>query len=566
MKARIHRFLRWCAHRAPEGLLVFFLAALAPMVVMGGAALVGQAGVLLRHPVVFGAGLKENPWPAASVLASVAGILLLTIILWRNWVFIWAVARKLIIEAMHRKVVIVLLVFFVVLTLSLPFILKTEGSLKSQTQLLLLYSLVLGLTLLSVLAIFVSSASICSEVERKHVQVTDTKPLARWQFLLGKWFGVVVMCSAILSVMAVAAAAITLRFVRKPDVTRMLPREAAEALRKYDEVFDEVLVARRSIVPPWPKRAFDLVEQHWQELKDRGEELPSNVHQREGYKMRILDGVLSELYTVMPGHSLVMKIDGLESGRQQGDLFVRWEAFASTPGTNLMGTWVVMRRESVVDEEGKQAFQFVTVHVERPPVWGYASVSYAKNEFQMPASVVPADGTLFFRYDNLYTRAAAMFNHTVPIEVLQEQGTFWPNYYRALLVLLCHVALLAALGVMAGSVFSFPVASLTVAFIFIVGLIGPWINNLLEPWSPTVDFPIHTDLLLTAWRRGLQGFLAVMPHFGKYNPLTDLTDGITVPWSFVGSAGAVMVFIKGAVAMLIGMYFYARRELARVIV
>ena len=39
-----------------------------------------------------------------------------------------------------------------------------------------------------------------------------------------------------------------------------------------------------------------------------------------------------------------------------------------------------------------------------------------------------------------------MFNNTEPIVVLQEQGTFWPNYYRALLVMLCHVALLAALG------------------------------------------------------------------------------------------------------------------------
>ena len=63
------------------------------------------------------------------------------------------------------------------LMLSLPFILKTEGSLKSQTQLTLFYALVLGLTLLSVLAIFVSAASICSEVEQKHIQVTDTKPL-----------------------------------------------------------------------------------------------------------------------------------------------------------------------------------------------------------------------------------------------------------------------------------------------------------------------------------------------------------------------------------------------------
>jgi hypothetical protein len=558
----------------PEGLLVSFLVVLAPMVVMGAAEIVRQIRVFLIHPVIFWAGLKADPWPAASVLVCVIGIGGLAAIIWRNWVFIWAVARKLIIEAMHRKVVIVLLVFFIVLTLSLPFILKTEGSLKSQTQLLFLYSLTLGLTLLCVLAIFVSSASICAEVEHKHVQVTDTKPLARWQFLLGKWFGVVVMCSAILSVMAVAAAVITLRFVHKPDVTRMLQREAANAMANYNAVFDEVLVARRPLTPPVPRQAIERAEQHWQDLvRNHPDQLPQGEHRRERYRDQILRGAMTEYYTVVSGDSIVMEIDGLRPG-DEGNLFVRWFALASKPGDELLGTWVVFKRElavdekggAVLDDKGNQTFRYVPVYVVQPPVGGYAWAVTTKHEFQMPAKLVPPDGRLFFQYENLNPQSAAMFGYETPLQVLQEQGSFWPNYYRALLVLLCHVALLAALGVMAGAVFSFPVASLTVAFIFIVGLIGPWFGTLLEPLSPAADVPFWTDLLLTAWRRAMGGFLAVMPHFGRYNPLGDLTDGVTVPWSFVAAAGAVMVFIKGAAATLVGMYFYARRELARVIV
>jgi len=548
----------------PEVLLFVFLAAMVPLVVMVGALVVRKARLVLTQPAAFVADLSANRWPLAAALLCLVGSVVAVIVFWRNWTYLWAVARRLIIEALHRKVVIVLLVFFAVLMLSLPFILKTEGSLKSQTQLTLFYALVLGLTLLSVLAIFVSAASICSEVEQKHIQVTDTKPLKRWQFLLGKWFGVVVMCSTILSIMAFAAAALTMQLVKKPDTRRMLKREAEAAMANYNQVFDEVLVARRPVIPELPEQAFTRAEEIWKEIVAKGD-AGDNVHKRERHKRRVLDATLAEYYTVMAGHAIVMRVDGLLPG-QEGSLFVRWDAHSSKPGEELSGTWVVLRRDVVEDEKGKTGFRYVPVHVELPPAAGYEWTAYARNEFEMPASVVPPDGTLFFQYENINTASAAMFNHTIPIEILQKQGGFWPNYYRALLTLLCHVALLAALGMMAGAVFSFPVATLTVVFVVVVGLIGPWFGTLLEPAIMTGEAPFLRDLLETIWRRGVEGFLTVMPHFGKYNPLSDLTDGITVTWSSVALAGAVMVFLQGTVAMLIGIYFYTRRELARVIV
>ena len=496
-------------------------------------------------------------------LVCVIGLGALAVVLWRNWVYGWAVARKLIIEAMHRRVAIVLLIFFVVLTFSLPFILKTEGSLKSQTQLLLLYSLVLGLVLLCVLAIFISAASICSEIERKQVQITDTKPLARWQFLLGKWFGVVVMCTAILSVMAAAAGAITKSFVRPPDIARMLPPEAAKALEGYIEVQEELFVARRAIAPRMPSGAEAQVQKSWDELAAKGE-LPGNEHRRVLVRTKMREEVLAEIYTVPAGYSVLWQFDGLRPGDEVGKLFVRFTAHSNTPDAVLMGTWAVLKREVVQNEEGKREYKYVTLGGVLPPQLGWQA--YTSEQFEIPARYVPPDGTLFLRYDNYNTRAAALFGIAKPVEILQTEGAFWPNYYRVLLVLMCHVALLAALGLMAGSVFSFPVASLTVVFIFIVGLIGPWFVQFLAPAWRTGELTFMQELPQMAWRRSMEAFLAVMPHFGKYNPLGELTDGRTVTWSFVASAGAVMVFIKGTAATLIGMYFYARRELARVIV
>jgi hypothetical protein len=171
---------------------------------------------------------------------------------------------------------------------------------------------------------------------------------------------------------------------------------------------------------------------------------------------------------------------------------------------------------------------------------------------------------LVFR--NLHTvREATTFRRGEKTVALQQTDGFLPNYYRAVLILLCHIALLAALGLMAGSVLSFPVASLTVVFFFIVGLIGPWFITFLEPeWH--VEYGPVEEVVKAVWRTALKGVMQVCPHFGQYNPLGSLTDGRLVSWPLVATAGAVMFYVKSAAALALGMYLYARRELARVIV
>jgi hypothetical protein len=151
------------------------------------------------------------------------------------------------------------------------------------------------------------------------------------------------------------------------------------------------------------------------------------------------------------------------------------------------------------------------------------------------------------------------------VEVLQKEGEFLPNYYRAITIMMFHVALLAALGLMAGSLFSFPVASLVVVSLFIGGLIGPWFSQYIRP-NIYARLNARTEVLDSLWRGFGRVIISLMPNFGSFSPLGDLVNGKTVTMGNLAMAGAVLLFIKGGGALLIGMYFYSRRELARVIV
>jgi hypothetical protein len=188
------------------------------------------------------------------------------------------------------------------------------------------------------------------------------------------------------------------------------------------------------------------------------------------------------------------------------------------------------------------------------------------HEFSLPGKVVAEDGTLYLVFESLAPRGSVTFDIKNPIELLQKEEGFQLNYYRSLLVLMMHVALLAALGLMAGSLFSFPVASLVVFSLFVGGLLASWFHaHFVEPdiYARLNPVTVHLERL---WRVFAGSIVALMPDFGRFNPLGDLVNGRIVGMDRVSRAGAVLLFLRGGVAMLIGMYFYARRELARIIV
>jgi hypothetical protein len=556
IKTIVRNILRGIINRLPEYLLYIFGIGLLPLLYFPAKRVAGIFADTHDFPERLLSIARTDVISTGAWAVCVIGTALLVFLLLRSRNIVWAIARKMIIEAFHRKTVLVLLIFFLVLMPSLPFILETEGSLKSQVQIVLTYSLALAEVLLSIVAVFVCTASICSEINKKQVHITDTKPLARWQFIVGKLLGVTVMTATLLFLMTGTVYGLVRYMARERQFSSRHPWEVEEQQEMLAKVQNEVLVARKAVTPSIPD-VSDEVGRRMAQLRE--EDAFDSPAQEAQSRKQLREALIRQRMTAAPYGVLSFTLSGLDS-IADSPLYLRFKPTLTNPDAppTVQGIW---RFYLPVDNGATTQYRLA---YERIGNWKGNSFQ----EISVPPGVIDDMGVVRVVYFNLEPNTGIQFDPTEGLEVLQRVDTFFPNYYRSVLIILCHIILLSALSLMAGAALSFPVASFTVGTIVIIGLIGPWVaENALQIKIPADagSLELAQAYLKNAIFFVLRIILAVVPQFGRFSPIGDLVNGRAVGWDVVGRAAALMVFLKGFLALGLGAYFYWRRELARII-
>lgn len=117
----------------------------------------------------------------------------------------WAIALNTFREAVRNKV-LAILVFFAVALMAFSLVL---GQLSMHEEVRIIKDLGLAATSLFgvVIALFLGVNLLSKELERKTVYAIIPKPLHRWEFLLGKYFGLALTLAALVGLMSVILAA-----------------------------------------------------------------------------------------------------------------------------------------------------------------------------------------------------------------------------------------------------------------------------------------------------------------------------------------------------------------------
>ena len=169
-------------------------------------------------------------------------------------------ARETFSQAIRMRIAVAFIVVLACALGALPFVMTGDGTLAGKIQTFLSYSLGLSGVLLGLVVILVSARIVSRDIDERTIFLLAVKPMARWQYLLGRWLGMVLLLTVLLAIAACASYFTSSQMRTQPAISA-LDRQAIEM---------EIFTARDSVRPePLPIR--DLIEARIAQIKKRGQ-------------------------------------------------------------------------------------------------------------------------------------------------------------------------------------------------------------------------------------------------------------------------------------------------------
>jgi hypothetical protein len=393
--------------------------------------------------------------------------------------------------------------------------------------------------LLGLSTLWLACGTLARDIEECQIQVVATKPIARWQIWLGKWLGIVSLNAVLLAISGGCVFGLLQWRAGK------LPAAEQQILR------EQVLVARGSA-----KEAVNPAEIEAdtdQALQERLKSGPVEKVNLPEVRRQIREQVKAALQIVPPSYQRTWQIDlGSAKNYLAGkplQLRVKFNAAQKSASGTFAALWQVG-----VPQKTK--------------FWQSEPMSLAPDtfhEFEIPPDMFDANGQLTITFRN-QNGTALLFPLDDGMEVLYPEGGFALNFARGLGIIFCWMALLAALGLMAASFLSFPVATFFALALLLVAVSSGTLAESVESGSVAagneekgVAGHSGADIVLIP---AFKGILAVVSLVKNYSPIDSLSTGRSITWGELGSAFAQIVLLVGGVFAVAGIFFFNRRELA----
>lgn len=448
-----------------------------------------------------------------------------------------AIARLTFKAAFRFRLVPLLAVFLLAAVFLLPAVIKHDGSARGFTQIVLTYTLGLITAVLGLTTLWLACGTLARDIDDCTIQVVVVKPVARWQIWLGKWAGIMAVN---LLLLGLAAGVV---FVQMLWRARQLPPEQQEKLR------NEIFVARGSAREPIP----DLEPLVQQRLRERVQAEQLATLDRQELARIVREQVKAELQVVPPGYARAWAVDlGHVAARLKDQpLYIRVKFFVnekSESGT-YTGVWDVGPPDSPYRQRAVRSHAAETFY-----------------EIELPPNLLDSRGVLHVQFLNV-NETAVLFPLEDGFEVLYREGGFGLNYLRGVLIVLCWLALMGAIGLAAASLLSFPVAAFVSLSLLLVAFSTGTMNTIIEqggirPVNPNtglIDEPNLFDQATVLFFKGLRGFVNLARDFA---PVEALSTGRSITWGTLARAVVQIVGVMSGLFAAVGILIFHRRELA----
>ncbi|MHC4558344.1 MAG: ABC transporter permease [Planctomycetota bacterium] len=449
---------------------------------------------------------------------------------------IWAIATNTIKQALRMKVAVVFIILLIVLLAVLGVSTTGDGTLKGRLQTFVSYGLSLTSFLLCLLTIIISIYSVTSDIEQKQIHTVITKPIRRFQFLLGKLLGVILLDVALLVLFAAIIYTIT---IYTPDFFNATEAELTQANNEF-------FTARTALTIP----EIDVT----QEVKDRYVELgkkgqlPTDIPRDEIIAEITKQAQLSKRAADV-GHVLVWEFENVKPLAQSMFIKFKYDVFPNPPDSQVYGRWFAGDYQYIKYGEQPETPIYDRVHKHSVRTF---------HEIEVPADVVPEHGRLAIAFlnDPRMNRVAVIFPPD-GLEVLYKADTFTGNFIRAVLMILFRLIFLACLGILASTFLSFPVAILFCLVLFFTASFSIFV---------TESFDFLSENINVIYSYTIKWMIGLLPQFDKFNPTKFLVPARLLSWSVLAKCAVFMVCFKSFLLLVIALVIFSYREIARILV
>lgn len=448
-----------------------------------------------------------------------------------------AVASNTVKQVLRLRIAVVFVVLLLVILPLLALTSTGDGTIKGRLQTFICYGLSLVGLLLSLLTIFSVVYTTTADVVQCQVYTVLTKPIRRYEFLLGKFIGILAVDMIVLAVMGGIIYGLVVG----------VPKWYGVSLNEMQQLQSEFFAARKGLKPVEPD-VRDEVEQEYekllknQELEQVFKDLPE-----KDVKARLTLQKRLEKRAAAVGRDLMWEFHNVRLKDPNGSVFIRFKYNVATNPVDLQiaSQWLVGDLRQL-----KQGLRVGT------PIYRVARKDLVRTfrEFEVPARVVAKDGYLAVAFLNdLQNDTVVIFPLDEGLEVLYRAGTFAGNFLRALLLILVKLFFLAALGIFAGSFLSLPVAVLLCLMVLVTGIASEFILESFTYLSRNIG-------LIYDWT--LKLIVQALPRFDQMNPTGFLVAGRLIPWSLLTWSGGLSIVIKALCVLAVGLWVFRNRELA----
>ena len=481
-----------------------------------------------------------------------------------------AVARTMIEEALSTKLS-VLLVVCVVLTLPvLPLLLDPGERLAYRVQFFLAWSLSIASVMLSLLSIALACRSVSDDIESNRIHMAFSKPLSRWEYLFGKWFGIALLDALLVGLLGIAVYALTCALA------------SSDALDANDRIaVDEQVLTARSVTLPTHPRGTEFDDAVEKTIERIREDDPAAFEKDPAAaRKRIFSQHIHEWHTVTSDVKSSFIFDGLNQNHINAPVVqLRLKPWAGNSGISeaevRFALWLNERpfpirngvHERYTVRQG--TVQTIDVPISFIDRHGQLKVTVANDNLRMPGedfatsiSFTPDDG----------------------MQVLHRVGGFSSNFCRGLLVIWAKLLLLTAAALAAGTWLGFPTAFLASLMVYVSAVANGFFADAVDIYTGfdrktatltsmlQLRFRLLSERVLgLEWWEAIKtvgayvadGFLGVIPSFGEYDSISDLATGRVIPLTELSFCLFLLGTLYPLTLLAVGCLLLQRRDLVR---